>query len=100
MNSKYILKGHTPVAEPNLMKWVQWFGEADATVAQTTVAPGVNVSTVFLGLDYNDGVGAPILFETMIFGGERNGECHRYSAWEEAAKGHQEIVDSFAGESR
>jgi hypothetical protein len=45
--------------------------EIDTRVAFERVREGVEVSTVFLGVDHNFfGVGGPILFETMIFGGD------------------------------
>lgn len=55
---------------------------------------GVCVSTVFLCMDhsYNEGIGAPILFETMIFGGMFDTHMWRYSTWDEAAEGHRKAV--------
>ena len=49
----------------------------------------VTVSTVFLAVDHQYGDGPPVLFETIIFGGEHNEEQWRYCTWEEAEKGHQ-----------
>lgn len=51
------------------------------------------VSTVFLGLDHQYGDGPPLLFETMVFGGPLDHEMNRYSTWNEAEKGHQEMVE-------
>lgn len=58
----------------------------------------VTVSTVFLCMDHNySGVGEPILFETMVFGGECDGEMARYRTWNEAVKGHEEMrLKAFA----
>jgi hypothetical protein len=54
----------------------------------------IDVSTVFLGVDYRFiGDGAPILFETMIFGGPRDQEMWRYSTYGEAKRGHFEVVE-------
>lgn len=50
---------------------------------------GVQVSTVFLALDHAYGGGAPLLFETMIFGGEHDQYQERYSTWAEAEEGHR-----------
>lgn len=47
----------------------------------------VLVSTVFLGMDHGFG-GTPLLFETMVFGGEFDGWCMRWSTWDEAESGH------------
>jgi hypothetical protein len=49
----------------------------------------VLVSTVFLFMDYGFD-GTPLLFETMIFGGQHDQYCMRYSTWEEAELGHEE----------
>lgn len=50
---------------------------------------GVEVSTVFLTMDHSFGKGEPILFETMILGGQYNDYQWRYSTYEEAEAGHQ-----------
>jgi hypothetical protein len=52
----------------------------------------ISVSTVFLSLDHGWDSDVPIVFETMIFGGERDQECERYATWEEAKAGHDRIV--------
>jgi hypothetical protein len=89
---KYILNGHRPISEPDLMKWARWFETADRHVARTMIGD-VRVSTVFLGLDHSfDPKGPPLLFETMVFGGPLDGEQDRYSTWQEAEKGHAAIV--------
>ena len=53
----------------------------------------VSVSTVFLGMDHSFGGGSPVLFETMIFGGEHDQYQERYCTWDEAEKGHQIACD-------
>lgn len=98
MSSRYVLDGKQAVLEPSLFKWAAWFEKADRAVAKTTLPGGVEVSTVFLGLDHRfvASSGPPILFETMIFGGPRDGEQQRYATWEEAEKGHAEVVASIS----
>ncbi len=62
------------------------------SVARDEIAD-VCVSTVFLGLDHQWGDGPPLIFETMVFGGEHD-ECQwRYSTWEEAEAGHANVVE-------
>lgn len=57
------------------------------------IVDGQRVSTVFLQLDHNwEPTGSPILFETMIFGGEYDQDMWRYSTWQEAKEGHDKIV--------
>jgi hypothetical protein len=49
----------------------------------------VEVSTIFLFLDHSFMSGEPILFETMIFGGENDGYQMRYSTYEDSLIGHE-----------
>lgn len=59
--------------------------EQDRRVALAKLGGGVEVSTVFLGIDHNFGFDvAPILFETMIFGGDHDQQMDRYSTETEA----------------
>ena len=60
------------------------------------MAPGVRVSTVFLGLDHNWGDGPPLLFESMIFWPDNpdlDQQMARYSTWHEAEQGHERLVE-------
>jgi hypothetical protein len=51
------------------------------------------VSTVFLGLNHDFGwAGVPLLFETMIFGGQWDQYQWRYTLRSEAQAGHDAIV--------
>lgn len=59
--------------------------------------PPVEVSTVFLGLDHRHfGDGPPILFESMIFGGEHDGWATRYCTKAEAQTGHDAICKALS----
>lgn len=53
-----------------------------------TERDGVRVSTVFLGLDHSFGAGPPVLWETMIFGGDHDEYQERYTSYEDAVEGH------------
>ncbi len=91
--TNYILDGHTPVPCTDSMAWARWFEKADRIVAKTDIEGGGFVSTVFLSLDHSFGrAGRPVLFETMVFGGELDQEQERYCTWEEAEAGHAEMV--------
>lgn len=89
----YIIENGVPKLEPDLNRWGKWFEQADdeRRVGLTKVGK-IEVSTVFLGLDHNySHEGSPILFETMVFGGD--GEpCWRYCTREEALTGHKKVV--------
>lgn len=89
----YILQDGIPIPEPDIRKWGAWMQSAEKNrrVAWTEF-PGVNVSTVFLGLDHAFGGGTPVLFETMIFGGEHDQYQERYHTLEEAMLGHERAV--------
>jgi hypothetical protein len=93
MNNKYKLEGHDTVLVHDLLEWAAWFETAERRVARSTVVTGIEVSTVFLGLDYSFGMGEPLLFETMVFGGPMDGEQDRYTTWDEAEKGHATMVE-------
>ncbi len=97
--NKYILDGHTPVVEPDLLTWGRWFNDGERRrVADSEPVKGVRVSTVFLGLDHSFGSeGPPLLFETMIFGGEHNDYQDRYATWDEAVAGHAKAVALVLG---
>ena len=101
VTGKYILVDGEPVAEPDLMAWGRWFEDADRQVAVTYIdeARTVRVSTVFLGLDhnFNEG-GAPILWETIVFGGPHDQEQDRYASKADALAGHGRLVKLAEGE--
>jgi len=70
MKFYYVLDGKKPVEQPDFLKWGEWFEKADRTVAKTMVG-NMEISTVFLSLNHNHTrEGPPILFETLVFGGE------------------------------
>lgn len=95
---KYILVNGEPVPEPDVLKWAMWMEDAaqnqSRIVARTKVddialTADICVSTVFLGIDHNFfGDGPPILYETMIFGGDHHEDMWRYSTRADALHGH------------
>lgn len=91
MNKHYILDGHKPI-ETDLKTWARWIESNKRHVADEIVGD-VRISTVFLGWDCSFGVGLPLFFETMVFGGELNGETDQYTTWEEAEVGHRVMVE-------
>jgi len=94
LKGHYILDGEgNPVIENDSLKWAQWFAVADPTICLQSSVDGAVISTVFLGLDHNfHDHGPPVLFETMVFNGNHDGYCRRYSTQQEAMDGHAEIV--------
>jgi hypothetical protein len=93
-SDKYILDGHTPVLEPDLMVWARWFeGSRDKRIVARTEIADAQVSTVFLGLDHGWFQDGPaILFETMVFDGPWSGEMERCATWDQALEMHARMV--------
>ena len=81
-------------------EWGRWFEsshwvpflQGGRVMAKTYTAGGVEVSTVFLGLDHGFRVGPSILFETMVLGGPHDGYQRRCSTLAEAQAMHTEAV--------
>lgn len=92
---RYVLRGHDAVECEDLIEWAQWLEKAERHVADDSIGD-VRVSTVFLALDHRfAGGGPPLLFETMIFGGPRDGEMRRYNTWGQAEAGHAATLKSL-----
>ena len=100
MSKWYILdNNHKPVHKPVLeaAKWME-DNPNRKTVGydELTDLNGdeVRVSTVFLALDHCWNGGKPILWETMIFGGENDQAYQeRYASYEQAIEGHQKAIN-------
>jgi len=96
----YKLDGHRAVPCMSIAEWSAWFAVADRRVAETWI-DDIRISTVFLGLDHNHGVGGdPLLFETMVFVDGETHEMRRYFIWEEAEAGHTEMAELIRAEMR
>jgi len=87
----FILVDGVPTVEPDTLKWGEWMEGADRTVAKEEVIPDVEVSTVFLGHDLGFWESHPILYETMVFGGQHDGYQQRYETREQALRGHDQV---------
>ncbi len=98
MSDRFILEDKVPVPCDDLIKWAKWFGTTEnRRVASTDYDNDVNVSTVFLGLDHSYGGGPPLIFETMIFGGDHDSYQDRCSTWEEAEEMHKKACQLIEG---
>lgn len=96
MSGQYILRDGEPVPVDDVIEWGRWFEGADEErrIGATDVGD-VHVSTVFLGLDHSFGHGPPLLFETMVFGGEHDEWQDRYSTRTQAEAGHEAVVSAL-----
>lgn len=91
----YILNGHEPKLT-DATTWQRWMISADRIVARTVIDSNVTVSTVFVGLDLGSDPNQPLLFETEVMeAGVTSSDCRhvRYATWDEAERGHMQIVD-------
>jgi len=93
----YILIGKQVFSCKTLEEWNEWYKHAPRVVARDTVGKS-KVSTIFLAMDYgfhspDIKYHRPLLFETMIFGGDYKQKCWRYHTWEEAEAGHLKAVE-------
>jgi hypothetical protein len=77
----------------SLREWADAMGTGrDRHVALDYVGE-VKVSTVWMGIDYNwSRTGPPLIFETMIFGGNHDEECWRYPTEAAALAGHDQAL--------
>lgn len=86
-----------PVECDDWLAWAMWFENANelrqvdddyVTIEDGTV---VRVSTVFMGID-SFARNPPLLWETLVFGGDLDGHGGRYSSKAAALAGHREAL--------
>lgn len=80
-----------------MLEWAELFEDDSYKRVALDEIGDVQVSTVWLGLDHNWADGPPIIFETMVFGGDMDQCMQRYSTKEAALQGHQLLVDHIRG---
>lgn len=94
----YILAedGKTPIPV-DLDTYAHWWAAHPPANPPTAVGKSnvgdAHVSTVFLGHDHDfSGLGPPVLWETLVFGGANDQWMWRYSSYESALAGHNAVV--------
>lgn len=104
----YILDENRRIKAVGLYEWAQWYEEDARLAASGATCKRVvkqehvgdaKVSTVFLALDHNwDPDGPPILWETMVFGGEFDEIQDRCSGGIEQAEAmHERMMAKVTG---
>lgn len=89
----WILDKYLNLVRADLYTWAKFFDDMEQRrIAFTRISARITVSTVFLGIDYSFNGGPPLVFESLVFGGKHDGEMLRYSSYDEAVKGHNELV--------
>jgi hypothetical protein len=95
MSKWYILDNNNkPIPATSIIEAAEWLEKNPErkAVKQENIGD-IFVSTVFLGLDHAWNSTTPILWETMIFGGEHDQYQERYTSHEDALKGHEFAVE-------
>ena len=104
---KLLIGDDIEVGSPEWVKGMQKVEELlsnrEYKIIKQECTPGKEywVSTVWLGLDHSFTGGKPLIFETMVFDGERHNNRgsdyaqKRYSTEEEALRGHAKLLDKF-----
>lgn len=97
----YILDKNHNIKQVSIEEWFRTSKENN--IIEQTFIPEYLVSTVFLGINYGNRAGDPVLFETMVFKTE-NGivrdwwdlNCIRYCTYDEAVEGHKKMVEKWS----
>jgi len=84
-----------PIAAASITEAAKWLDEnLERKVVKQDYVGDIWISTVFLGLDHAWPKGnTPVLWETMIFGGEHDQYQDRYTSHEDALEGHEVAVE-------
>jgi hypothetical protein len=76
--------------------WAQLFCDERHVARDVVGHPeggSITVSTVWMGINHNfSGDGPPLIFETMVFGGELSQDTWRWSTHKEAREGHAQVL--------
>jgi hypothetical protein len=87
---EYFDRDGQPISEE---QWGQLGGRENyRRVGLDYLTPDIHVSTIWLGLNHNWWGGIPLIYETMVFGGEHHGKQWRYWTEVEARAGHAAVV--------
>jgi hypothetical protein len=81
-----------PILAKDLAQWALFLNDFEKRHVAITefTDPAIRISTVFLGINHQHGVGPPLLFETWAEGAVD--DQIRVSSWEEAIQVHRDIV--------
>jgi hypothetical protein len=86
----YILDKENKPVKSTIIQHSEWLEKnPERKVVKQEHVDDIFISTVFLGLDHAWNSDIPVLWETMIFGGEHDQYQDRYTSHEDALEGHQ-----------
>jgi len=93
MSKWYILNNNNKPIPASITEAADWLEEgSDRRTVKRDEIGDILVSTVFLGLDHAWDSNVPVLWETMIFGGEHDQYQERYTSHEDALEGHKKAL--------
>lgn len=75
-------------------EYTKLFANREYCEVAITELNNTRISTIWLGINHNYGEGPPLIFETMIFGGEFDQYQTRYTSLLQAVRGHELIVNA------
>jgi hypothetical protein len=95
MSRWYILNNNNKPIPASIIEAADWLEEgSDRRTVKRDEIGDITVSTVFLGLDHSwTPGGKPVLWETMIFGGEHDQYQERYTSHKDALEGHKKALE-------
>lgn len=93
MHRYYLLDENKIPYKVSAEEGLKVYEDPEMKIVQQDRVNDIFVSTVFLGMDHgwnpNDDINyKPVLFETMIFGGEHDQYQERYTSYKDALRGH------------
>lgn len=96
MDTRYYIELHGDIitTTTDIRLWGEYMESETRRVARHKTK-SYDISTVFLGKNHNyDGLGAPLLYETLAFGGpvDEDNPMERYETREQAVEGHARMV--------
>ena len=98
----YLLKDSGEIVGVSMTEYAQLSASPMRALFRTEITLSgltILISTVFLGIAYGvDETQHPIVFETMIFGGNLDCSQWRYSEISKAKTGHFEVMNSLLAE--
>ena len=92
----YLLDENKEPYPATLNQYMILFDNIDMKVTAYDEIDGVRISTVFLGMDHSfshEPGHIPVLWETMIFGGEHDDYQKRYTSHHDALEWHQRALE-------
>lgn len=96
MSDWYILDNDRNPVKTSIDKYIEWEkGNPDARKLRRDEVGESRISTVFLGLDHSWGDEPPVLWETLVMGGDNSDYMERYTSEADAIAGHNSILKNI-----